>query len=358
MLRCPACGFESAADVDECQRCHLSVALFGPVQEAAGAGDGNPNYLRAIGEILTAVDATPESPEEPEAPSAGAFARPSRFPALGPRGVPEPPAGSEAGPLAPAGLPALPPAGEVPALLRQVNDYLQIARRQGLDLSDFSERAREGVLSQDRSSLELLSRDLFIHLAASLTEQYEGLLERRRELAGLVSTASQDVELESGRASLALGDLAGAQRRLRHIDDQLSGLEDQWATVQILVAEGDLLATTIRELGGDPEPALGPLTEGKRLARVGDRDAAEPVLARAALALWSLLDPLFLRELARVKEAIVRGRAAGRDPAPAILHLRQLAADLRHRNFAAAIAAYRELRALADGTPPVPAVAG
>jgi hypothetical protein len=36
----------------------------------------------------------------------------------------------------------------------------------------------------------------------------------------------------------------------------------------------------------------------------------------------------------------------------AVAHLRQLATDLRHRNFAAAIAAYRQLRLLAQEPAP------
>ncbi|MCI4360838.1 MAG: hypothetical protein L3J91_03975, partial [Thermoplasmata archaeon] len=218
---------------------------------------------------------------------------------------------------------------------------------------DFAESAREAILTQDRETLEVLNRELFVHLAASLTEEYEGVLARRHEVAALVATPSPDVELESCRAALAMGDLAGAQRRLRHIEQELTDLEDHWATSQILVAECDLLAGTIRELGGDPEPALGPLTEGRRLAREGDREGAEPGLARAALALWSVLNPLFMRELARVKETILHQRGEGRDITAAVLHLRQLAADLRHRNFAAAITAYRQLRLLAADPAPM-----
>ena len=349
MARCPACGTETPDDATECARCHLSRSLFDSVREAAGVPDADPKYLQAIGEILTAVDASAEPAAEETAPAA-MLSNAARFPSASAIGRSA--TAGTTGPRAPAGLPALPPAGDVPVLLRQVNDYLQLARRQGLDLADFGERAREGVLTQDRESLELLSRDLFVHLAASLTEQYEGAAGRRQELAGLIETASPDVELESCRAALALGDLAGAQRRLRHLDEELSELEDQWATVQILVAECDLLASTVRELGGDPEPALGPLMEGRRLARDGDREGAEPVLARGALALWSVLDPLFMRELTRVKEAMLRDRAAGRDVGPGVVYLRQLAADLRHRNFAAAIAVYRQLRALVGAPEP------
>jgi hypothetical protein len=352
MAKCPACSFDNPDDAKQCDRCQLSASLFEAVREAAGGAAPNPEYVRAIGEILAAVDSTPgEAPPDDE----GVLATPNRFPSLPAANAS--PSGAAARGEAPTGLPALPPGGDVPRLIRQVNDYLQLARRQALDFTQFAQSAREAILTQDRETLEVLNRELFVHLAASLTQEYETAVSRCRDVAALVATPSPEVELESARASLAMGDLAGAQRRLRHIEQELTDLEDHWATAQILVAECDLLAGTIRELGGDPAPALGPLSEGRRLAREGDREAAEPVLARAALALWSVLNPLFMRELGRVKETILRDRAAGRDVTAAVVHLRQLATDLRHRNFAAAIAAYRQLRVLAGEPTPVPAPA-
>lgn len=352
MSKCPACGFENPEEATQCGRCQLATSLFPSVREAAGAPDAPPSYLRAIGDILAAVDG-PEAPAEATA-SPPVLSAAARFLSM-PAAVAGPAPAAEPG--APLGLPALPPAGDVPLLMRQVNDYLQLARRQGLDLAEFGVRAREAVLVQDRATLEVLSRDLFVHLAASLTEEYESVLGRRHELAGLVATTTPDVELESARASLAMGDLAGVQRRLRHIEQELSDLEDQWATVQILVTECDLIAQTIRDLGGDPTPALGPLVEGRRLARAGERQAAEPVLARATLALWSVLDPILLPELARVKEAILRRRSEGGDATDSVTYLRQLAQDLRHRNFGAAIGSFRKLRALADSESALPASA-
>jgi hypothetical protein len=336
---CPACGFDDPTAAAECPRCHLAGHLFQPVREAAGA-EGDPRYLAAISDILGAVDAGPETSSDAPEHTVPTIAAPAWFPGLPPSGIAPPPTH----PHHPSGLPALPPAGDVPALLRQVNDYLQLARRQGLDVRSFGDRAREGVLSRDRESIETLSRELFVHLAAALTTEYEDVLGRRDELSGLVPTDPLDLEIESSRAALALGDLAGAQRRLRHLDSEISDLEDRWATVQILVAEGELIATTIRELGGDPSPGLGPLGEGRRLAQEGNREAAEPVLARSTLALWTILDPLFLEELARLKQGMVALRQRGSDMAPSVATLRQLAADLRHRNFAAAIAAYRHLK--------------
>lgn len=347
MLKCPACGFESPDGAVQCGRCQLSATLFDALREAAGGPESPPSYLRAIGEILAAVDESPSA--EPSLSASAAVAYPPRFLGLSAGTSTPAPATAADRPL---GLPALPPAGDVPLLLRQLNDYLQLGRRQGLDLNEFGERAREAVLSQDRATLEVLGRDLFVHLAASLTEEYEHVLQRRHELAGLVATSTPDVELESARAALAMGDLAGVQRRLRHIEAELTELEDQWATVQILVTEADLIAQTISELGGDPAPALGPLAEGRRLARAGDRSAAEPVLARATLALWSVLDPLLLPELARLRDAVLSRRSAGGDTTAAVAHLRQLALDLRHRNFAGAIAAFRQLRRAVDSAGP------
>ncbi|MCI4337291.1 MAG: hypothetical protein L3K17_08950 [Thermoplasmata archaeon] len=330
----------------DCARCHLSASLFDVVREAAGESpESNPRYEETIGEILSQLGDGPGTPE----PSASAqVSHAHRFPSAA-DGSGTGAASSE--PAAPTlgGLPALPPAGDLPVLLRQVNDYLALGRRQGLDLSAFTARTHEAMASQDRATVESLSRDLFIFLAASLTDEYESAIGRRHELAGLIPTATLDVELEGCRSALGLGDVAGAQRRLRHVEQALSDLEDQWATVQILVTESDLLAKTIQDLGGDPRPALGPLAEGQRRARAGDRPGAEPVLARATLALWLLLNPLFQKELARLKERLLVRRAEGADVGPAVGQLRHLAADLRHRNFASAVLTYRTLRDLVDG---------
>ena len=128
---------------------------------------------------------------------------------------------------------------------------------------------------------------------------------------------------------------------MRHLEESLNDLEDHWATVQILITEADLLAETIRELGGDPAPALGPLEEGRRLARLGRREEAEPVLARSTYALWSILNPRFTKELDRVKDQMIRDRDSGGDVSVGVGELRHLALNLRRRNFAAAVAAYR-----------------
>jgi len=346
VIGCPACGLENADDATACARCHLAVELFGAVREAtADEADRDPRFTQTIGEILSQLGDDPPPASEPETGRA-ALLYSHRFPAPpAPRG--DLPASRPPGPV--TGLPALPPAGDVPLLLRQVNDYLQLARRQGLELAPFTDRARAAVASQDRSTLEALSRDLFVHLAAALTDVYETAVGRRNDLAGLVPTGSVDLELEGCRASLALGDLAGAQRRLRHVEELVADLEDRWATVEILVTEADLIAETIRLLGGDPQPALGPLAEGRRRAREGDRAGAEPVLARATLALWTILAPMFQQELTRLRPAIVARRQRGDDMRPAIESLRALGRDLRHRNYASAVLAFRRLREATGG---------
>ncbi|MCI4368183.1 MAG: hypothetical protein L3K09_01275 [Thermoplasmata archaeon] len=356
MQHCPVCSTDNPDDALECQRCKLSIELFGAVKEAAGEPAPDPKYLATIGEILSAAGA--EGMPEVAVESVGArLLRPARFPSVNPPSAsPARPAGPRPVDSLPA-LPALPPGDVVPTLRRQLAEYLTLARRQGIDTTLFREQVRQATESENREALEALTRELFVHITSALADQYQSLLGRRNELAGLLSTASADVELESCRSSIALGDMGGAQRRLRHIDDSLTLLEDEWATVQILLTEADLLSETLRELGTDPAPALGPLAEGRRLAQGGDREAAERLLARATLALWTLLSPSFYHELNRIKDAVLRMREEGQDVGPTLQHLREVAAYLKHRNFGALIASYRRLReavALSPLGPPGP----
>jgi hypothetical protein len=340
---CPACGAEVPADALECPRCHLAVHLFDAVREAVGVPENDPRYSTELRELLQAVEPTPE--EGAKGPATLAY--PARFPAPSGPSVP-PPEGETPPPL--DALPALPelPSGGIPALRRQLDDFLQVARRQSLDVADLVERSREGISLDDARTLETVVRELFVRLAAALSEQYEAEVGQRNGLVNLVPLAHVDAELAGARGSLLAGDVAAAQRRLKTAGEQLDALEESWSTFQILLTECDLLTETIRELGGDPGPALGPLEEGRRLGLEGRKDEAEPVLARATVALWSVLNPRFLPEMRRIKDALLARRAAGADVGRAVEEFRELTAHLAARNFGATITGYRRLRAFVD----------
>jgi hypothetical protein len=352
---CPACGESNDAGATACPRCHLAVELFDVVREASGGPGSERRSAETIQELLLAagVDEPLATPEDRSAPSAqlgfaGSFPAPAPWPDR-PRSVAE----TQPRPL----LPALPPGGDVPVLKRQIDEYLQLGRRQGLDFGEFHRRSREALVTDDRRELEQLSRDLFVHLAASLMDEFHSVEARRNELTGLVATSTPDAELEGCRSSLAVGDLAGAQRRLRHVEQELTALEDDWATVQILVAECELIASVIQELGGDPAPALGPLEVGRRLTRDGRRQEAEPILARAAFALWSLASPLVVKDLRRLATEVGRQRANSVETGPAIEEIREFAGAVRRRNYGAAVQSYRRLHLRVDpasATPPNP----
>jgi hypothetical protein len=131
---------------------------------------------------------------------------------------------------------------------------------------------------------------------------------------------------------------------LRRVGDTLAGLEEEWTAIRILLLEAALLAETVRELGGDPAPALGPLDEARRRLKAGARSAAEPILARGIAALWHLVRPRFARRLGElnVRAERARRRAGSGDEFDAIR--RDIAHGIRQRNFAAAVVAYRRFR--------------
>jgi hypothetical protein len=244
------------------------------------------------------------------------------------------------------GLPAL-PEGHGPELWqKQIAEYLRLARRRGMDVTEFSQRSRMAIESGDPSSLEVLNRDLFVHVAAGLTDDIETLQRRREELSQWTSTPTMDAELEGAERSLAMGDLVGADRRIRRLSDEVALLEEQWATIQILETEAELIRETLVELGGDPAPVQGALAEGERLAREGRRQEAERLLARANLALWSLLAPRLTRDLTRLKELVLSQQNAGVDVIESADLFREIATDLRRRNYGALVAAYRRLRSV------------
>jgi hypothetical protein len=358
VARCPACGVDVDAGAAECPSCHLSTTLFAAVRDAAGtAPEQDPRYLRTIGELLATVELSTPAPA-PSEPAQGLLSRPARSPALLPAPVPL------RSPKRPATV--IPPIQNLPVLRsgasfaetrRRLDEYFTLGRRIGLDFTDFEARFGAASLSEDLPSLDVLAREMFVHLASALAEEFESALARRNELSQLVPTPSVDVELGSVRRALEVGDTLGAQRRLEHIRDELARVEEDWEVGRILVTECDLLAETYRELGGDPTPATGPLEEGRRCIADGRRTDAERLLARAAVALWTVLEPRFFEDLKRMRDRLVESRAAGGDVGPAVRELRDVATALRQRNFVGTVLSYRRLRGFLDLTAP-PEVGG
>jgi hypothetical protein len=348
MVACPACGAE-VGDGTACPQCHLGSTLFDSVREAAReAHDSDPTYLRTIGELLATVDGA--AAERPGRGIPGPRLEPTRRVALIPR-APAPPTDPEVAPL--VELPEAPAESEAPSeLKRRINEYFEIGRRLGLDFTDFTSRANSAALVDDTDSLEVLQREMFVHLSSSIAEEYESCLARRNELAGLVPTSSADVELTGVRRSIGSGDLSGAQRRLAHLRDALQRIQEQWEVSQILVTEGELMVETIRELGGDPSAATGPLEEGRSRFSKGDRIGAERLLARSAIALWSVLEPLLIADLKRLRDRMMDERSSGLDIEPGLAELRALSTELRKRNFGGTILAYRRLRSTIERTAP------
>ncbi|MGI0071034.1 MAG: hypothetical protein ACRECT_03055 [Thermoplasmata archaeon] len=360
MATCPICGAGPIADGQECPRCHLSASLFTAVREAAGPdGDTDPAYVRTIGELLATVDqegglstapaASPPSLARRPPPSA---ARP-RAARVEAEGATHPPARRPPEIARVVDLPPVPPSPTGLAdARRRVEEYFRVARRLDLDFTDFHTRANSAALAGDTDSLEVLAREMFVHLSSAVVEEYESLLARRNELAQLFPTSGADVELTAVRRAIGVGDLGGAQRRLSTVRDELASVEQSWEVGRILVAEGELLVATLRELGGDPSPATGPLEEGRKLFAAGRRADAERLLARAAVALWTLLKPLLLADLHRLRDRIVEERSAGLDIEPAVREMRAVSAELRKRNFVGMILAYRRLRSEVERAAP------
>lgn len=345
MPACPACGGEVATWESQCPKCRLSVTLFAAVSEAAGPSpDRDPAYIRTIGELLATVDLGKPAVSAVGSPQ-GLMSRPLGPATRAPASVPKQPAKAIA-PL--TDLPELPSAKTEAQLRRRVQEYFELGRRLGVDFTDFESRSNAAALSADGSSLEVLARDMFVHLVSDLAEDYESTLAQRNEVAQLVPTPSADVELDAIRESIRLGDLPGALRRLAHVRDELVRVEEEWEVGRILLTECDLLVQTIRELGGDPAPAQGPLEEGRKSLTKGRRADAERLLARAAVALWAVLEPRFFEDLRRIRDRLNDVRTTGADIAPAISELRDVATELRQRNFVGMLVAYRRLRAFAD----------
>jgi hypothetical protein len=356
MPACPACGSEVPPEAQQCPECHLSVTLFSAVRDAAGpATDHDPRYIRTIGELLATIDLGPPTPPA-EGASHGLLSRPSHAAAIR---APPPAHARTARAIAPLkDLPELPSAKTDTERRKRVHEYFELGRRLGVDFTDFEARSNAAALSGDESSIEVLAREMFVHLVSTLAEEYEATIAQRNEITQLVPTPSADVELDAIRESIRLGDLVGALRRLAHVRDELVRVEEEWEVGRILVTECDLLVQMIRELGGDPAPAQGPLEEGRKFLSQGRRSDAEKLLARAAVALWTVLEPRFFEDLRRVRDRLNDARASGADITPAVTDLRDVATELRQRNFVGMLIAFRRLRAFADRLTPLGGVEG
>ncbi|HEV2316423.1 MAG TPA: hypothetical protein VGV89_02460 [Thermoplasmata archaeon] len=346
-LGCPACGEATPSDRVACPKCGLPTALFEPVRLAAGSGHGGDPHL--LHEILALVGA--DRPSSPDGSGPGDLAHPPRFPSAG-----SPTAGN-AGGTPPGEIPAIPAlgAGEPRAVLRrQIDELLTVGRRLGLDLAPFDHRVRDAVQVDSTDAYENVRRELFVHVAATLAEQIEIDLGRRNELASVIPDGLPDGELESARGALLQGDLSGAQRTVRAIDERLSALEEEWETVQVLSVEAELLLETLRELGGDPTPLLAAVESGRASARSGDRETAERVLTHAVLAVWHVAAPLLLRRITQLQSSLADAARAGQEVAAPRHALVQMGRELRLRNFGGAITEFRRARdaVAAHATPP------
>lgn len=351
-MDCPVCGADNPPDAANCHSCQLSTALFPAVREAAGSESGDSDYAKAIAEILAIVGPETAGPAREERSDALLTTQP-RFPALS-----EARRGREAVVREPT-LPSLPmlPGGSGIALVhQQVEELLRVGRQEGLDLADADARTMEALRTESMAGLDEVRRSLFVRVAGAVAEDLEVQTARRNELAPLIPTPVVDTELAGSRDAFTAGDLAGTVRGLRQAADGLSSLEERWATCQVLSAEADLMIETLRDLGRDPGPAAGPLTEGRRLAREGEADRAEHMLAGANRALWELLAPQLTHSLKGILTQLQSRASSGGDIAPEVHELRQLSALIRRHNFGAAVSAYRRLvRAVASTSAPAAA---
>jgi hypothetical protein len=306
-----------------------------------GAGVGEP--LAAAQALAAAVGAPAPTGTE------GALSTPARFPPLAPLPpmMPRPPRP----PAEMPDLPALPAAEPVPAAFRQIDEYSNLARRLGLDIIGLDERRAVAERSRDLDTVSALRAELFVRLAARLSEELERSSSRRNELAALLETGTPDAELGSASEALARGDLAGTERRLRRVGESLDALEEEWETVRVLSLEAELVADTVRELGGDPLPALGPLSEARRRARTGDRSGAEPLLARSTLALWQLCSPLLTRELGELQSTLEQKLPPSESGPRLKVEAAEMTRALEHHNYGSAVSAYRRFRDEVRRTP-------
>jgi hypothetical protein len=332
MSPCPACGAQPPSGTAACPACGLAAELFEPIHLAAGGSPSEERYAEDVRELIDAL---------------GELAAPPPIPPPGERADP-PPIRPDAGPaparssLALSELPQRPAEPvELAARRHRNQEYLDLADRLGLEVTEMTAEAKRLVLVDDPDGLDRLGRELFVRVAERLTVHYEGLLERREELARMVPTESLDRELALARTRLAEGALTAAEGPLQAADRALEHVEEEWGPVEVLIENARALAEGVRSLGADPSPALGPLSEGERLARAGERRRAESVLAAGNLALWTLLHPLVRADLAERVRRIRTLEAEGAAVGPALAEMQEFGTQLRAKNFTAALAAYR-----------------
>ncbi len=263
------------------------------------------------------------------------IASPARFP-----GAPEGSAGS--GGFSGMHLPKRPAStGGPEELRREVEGLLRLERRWGSGDPTLEERARLALGRNEPAELDRFAGEMFLRVAARLTERFGAELARRGELAELVPTPEVDALLAEARPALADGSLELADERLGAAAERLDRLEEAWGATEVLLHGAHDLETTIRELGGDPQAALGPVEEARRRVRTLDRTGAEPLLAHATVGLWTILNPLLEKDLAHRIEEVRLHKAAGVDVEAVVADLKEFASQVKESNFSAAVAFYR-----------------
>jgi hypothetical protein len=332
MSSCPACGAEPPTGSAACPGCGLAAELFEPIHLVVGGSPSDGRYAEDVRAIIDALGelAAPAPAPPPGGGGAPSIARPPGEPA---------PARSA---LALTDLPERPAEPSDLAGRRQRDQaYLDLAGRLGLDVAEAQAEARRLAVVDEPEALDRLGRALFVRLADRLTVRYEGVLERREELARLVPTDPLDRELALARARLAEGALVAAEGALEAAGRALEQVEEEWGPVEVLWENARALTEGVRSFGADPSPALGPVSEGERLARAGERRRAETVLAAGNLALWTLLNPLVRADLTERVRMIRTREAEGAHVGPALAEMQEFGTQLRAKNFTAALAAYR-----------------
>ncbi|MCI4358052.1 MAG: hypothetical protein L3J95_01220 [Thermoplasmata archaeon] len=337
---CPACEADNLPGSAGCRRCGLSTELFEPIRAAVGLPKGDPRYETQVRELIEALGDLALG--EPDSVS-GRMAR-----ATPARSVPPPPTGNERGAevatLALHTLPSrprLPEPGGVAELRRLIDEYLGLARADDPEGYALTFRARELAGVTDEDTLDRFATELFVRVAADLTVSYGAQLARRTQWAQLLPTPTVDRALDRARSLLAQGELAQTHREILGATEALDHLDEEWGPAEVLLQAAEDLEGAIRELGGDPTAALGPITEGRRLLRELEREGSEALLSRGTVGLWTILNPILEKDLAHRIEEVRAQRLAGAHVDPVLTDLREFASQVKKRNFSAAVAFYR-----------------